>query len=367
MEAENIIIGGGLTGLFLAHEVEQKGGNYLLLEARDRLGGRVLSAPVVADPDARFDLGPAWVWPGQPRVAGLVQRFGLQVFPQYDQGRMVVQQADGRVRSDIDFSPMAGAMRIAGGVSTIIGALQSGVSEDRIRRAHRVERIQADGDGFVVAGRGPDGPFRARAKNNVVVALPPRVAAHTLSFEPALSPEAVQALRSIPTWMAGHAKVVAVYETPFWREEGLSGDGFSYLGPLSELHDASPASTGVGALFGFVSAPPGSPERDRETLVSASVEQLGVMFGPRALRPLDVIVKDWSKDSETATPDDGLPRSHPEYGPRPELSPYARRGLVFASTELSGQAGGLLEGALEAAENALPPLLWSREEVRAHG
>ncbi len=38
--------------------------------------------------------------------------------------------------------------------------------------------------------------------------------------------------------MAGHAKVVALYERPFWREQGLSGDAISHCGTLAEIHDA---------------------------------------------------------------------------------------------------------------------------------
>lgn len=57
-----------------------------------------------------------------------------------------------------------------------------------------------------------------------------------------------------PTWMAGHAKVVAIYERPFWRDSGLSGFVSSRVGPLQEIHDASPEA-GSGALFGFLGIP----------------------------------------------------------------------------------------------------------------
>jgi len=91
----------------------------------------------------------------------------------------------------------------------------------------------------------------------IVLAVPPRIAA-TLHFEPALDPRQRQLLTEIPTWMAGHAKLVAVYEEPFWRREGLSGDAMSRSGPLMELHDASPQSGQPGAIFGFTGFPPRS-------------------------------------------------------------------------------------------------------------
>ena len=58
MHTENLIIGAGLSGLYLAYKLEQQGKDYLILEARDRLGGRI------HDHDG-LDLGPTWFWPGQ--------------------------------------------------------------------------------------------------------------------------------------------------------------------------------------------------------------------------------------------------------------------------------------------------------------
>lgn len=53
-----------------------------------------------------------------------------------------------------------------------------------------------------------------------------------------------------PTWMAPHAKYLAVYDTAFWRDQGLSGDARSLCGPLGEIHDAAmPGGSAVG--FGF--------------------------------------------------------------------------------------------------------------------
>ena len=55
--------------------------------------------------------------------------------------------------------------------------------------------------------------------------------------------------------MAPHAKYVAVFDTPFWREAGLSGAGRSGRGPMTEIHDASLPGQ-AAALFGFLGVPP---------------------------------------------------------------------------------------------------------------
>ena len=73
MRTETPIIGGGLSGLSLSSSLAAKGRSFRLLEARDRVEGRILTEG--AD-GAYFDLGPAWFWPGQPRIAAEIERLG---------------------------------------------------------------------------------------------------------------------------------------------------------------------------------------------------------------------------------------------------------------------------------------------------
>jgi len=68
----------------------------LLVEAQRALGARILSPEIAG---ARFDLGPAWFWPGQPRMAKLTERLHLKVFEQYSQGAAVFQDRDGSVQA----------------------------------------------------------------------------------------------------------------------------------------------------------------------------------------------------------------------------------------------------------------------------
>lgn len=91
--------------------------------------------------------------------------------------------------------------------------------------------------------------------DQTILALPPALAAQ-IQFSPALPETALAALRSVKTWMAGQAKALAVYDTPFWRDNGLSGDASSRRGPMVEIHDASPATGGPYGLFGFIGVPP---------------------------------------------------------------------------------------------------------------
>ena len=109
-----------------------------------------------------------------------------------------------------------------------------------------------------------------------------RVAQATLRFVPELPDKVQQILTSIPTWMAGEAKLLAVYDRPHWREAGLSGDGMSRNGPLVEIHDASPAAAGPFALFGFVELPPpGVRKQHSGQMIEMAKRQLGHIFGAR--------------------------------------------------------------------------------------
>ena len=74
IQTSPLIVGGGLSGLSLAYRLAAQGRDFMVLEARDRFGGRILGQDVGG---GAFDLGPAWFWPGQPRIAALIARLGL--------------------------------------------------------------------------------------------------------------------------------------------------------------------------------------------------------------------------------------------------------------------------------------------------
>ena len=164
-------------------------------------------------------------------------------------------------------------------------------------------------------------------------------------------------LKAIPTWMAGHAKVIAIYDQPFWRNEGFSGDGISHRGPLVEIHDASPEPSTTGALFGFVGVPANMRRKLGPDLARLGIEQLTDMFGTDASEPNDVLVCDWANEPLTATvADEKGPDHHPAYGLPLPLTNMWDGTLLLGSTEIAPVHGGFLEGALEAAEEVFRTL-----------
>jgi monoamine oxidase len=337
MTLDLAIVGGGLSGLALARIAQSRGLSYRLFEARERFGGRI-------DGFEGVDLGPSWFWPGHHRMAALTNKLGVEVFEQWSAGDALYEDRSAMQRGQ-GFASMAGAYRIAGGMPALIDALVAKLDRSCLHLDTAVQTITRD-DGVIVTTR--DGVDHAA--RHVVLAMPPRIAAG-LAFSPALPVAARQPLGDIPGWMAGQAKLVAVYPTPFWRDDGLSGDAVSHVGPMVEIHDATDPVSGKGALFGFVGVP--APHRDgqAEAIREAGLAQLERLFGPKAAKPEALILKDWAQEPLTATrPDWESSGAHPRYGCPPALRALWDGKLIFGSTEFAATEGGFLEGALERAE-----------------
>ena len=343
MNTDVAIVGGGLTGLAIADRLHQAGVDFQLFEARPRLGGRIT---VLETADGAVDLGPSWFWPGQPRIAGLVREPDLQAFLQHASGDICFEDEAGQIHRGQGFASMQGSFRLTGGMAALIAGLATRLPEERVHLSSPVRGVVRKGDTLELEGAGV-------AAHRVVLALPPRIAAG-LRFGPVLAPDIIGTLTAIPTWMAAHAKFVAVYDRPFWRDAGLSGDAMSRRGPLMEIHDASGPDGRPAALFGFLGVPAAARRNRSQDIAEAALAQLGRLFGPKALAPRQATMQDWAFEPETATRlDQEPPRGHPTYGAPPLLEGVWDGKLSVVSTETAPEMGGLMEGALAAAESAV--------------
>jgi monoamine oxidase len=345
---KTLIVGGGLSGLAVAEVLETQGADYLLVEARSRFGGRILTHD---DEGGYFDMGPAWFWPGQPRIAALIARLNLQKFDQFAEGVQTFENEQGQVQRGQGFSSMEGSWRLVRGLGALTDTLADRLPDDRKRLNAAVTQLERMDDRCIATLSNGD----KISANRVVLALPPRVAAQ-IEFLPALPVAATQTMQGVATWMAGQAKAVAVYDRPFWRDEGLSGDAMSRRGPMVEIHDASPATGGPYALFGFIGVPPNG-RADQQVLRQHLQAQLIRLFGPKAAEPRQLYVKDWAFDPFTATDaDKAALYAHPTYGLPQAMTALWDDRLHFAGSEVAPAFGGYIEGALEAAENVLSTL-----------
>jgi monoamine oxidase len=101
--ADVIVVGAGLSGLCTARELVRQGKDTLVLEARDRVGGRMVRKSVMDG--GWIDLGGQWIGPTQTNILSLAQSLGVKHFDSYATGRTVVSYNGASSAIDGGFPP----------------------------------------------------------------------------------------------------------------------------------------------------------------------------------------------------------------------------------------------------------------------
>ncbi|MCT0218321.1 FAD-dependent oxidoreductase [Synechococcus sp. CS-1329] len=189
----------------------------------------------------------------------------------------------------------------------------------------------------------------------VIVAMPPAQAGH-LRFSPALPADRQQLNDGMA--MGVCAKVMVVYASPWWRQQGLSGIAIGDRPTVELCADSSDPENGCGVLAAFVV---GHRYRGWSALDDAGRRQalladLAAYLGPQALTPLAYVEKDWPSvpfvgGAYAGWMPPGLWTRCGEALRRPH-------GLVFwAGTEVAERWPGFFEGAVRSGEEAAASLL----------
>ncbi|WP_201548911.1 flavin monoamine oxidase family protein [Psychrobacter sp. Pi2-1] len=371
-----VIVGGGLSGLYAAFLLEQKGIAYRLLEACDTLGGRIAVAKYTdahatdnstdidqAESSAAFDLGPSWFWPDyQTQLSTLIESLYLSRFSQFEEGNMMVERAANQppVRMQ-GYKSAPPSMRLVGGMAALIEALYARLDASCIMTGQTVQQLNRTPQHIEVQSEDTSGHVNGHVTTlraqHVLLALPPRLVEGQIVFQPALPQDLSEQWRETATWMAPHAKYVAVYESPFWRNTGLSGAARSAIGPLTEIHDASTLE-GDGALFGFFGVPAQVRQSVSDTVLKEHCRaQLVRLFGEQASTPKAEYLKDWAQDPLTAMPADASGNGQHAVAPasKPKTGVW-QDCLTGCGSEWSAQFPGYLAGAIDAAAVAVGSL-----------
>jgi monoamine oxidase len=345
-DADVVVVGAGVSGLHAARRLALAGRSVTVLEARERVGGRLLST------DAGLDLGASWYWPGEHRVAALVDELSIDVHQQYLAGDAMYDDPAQTIR--LDGNPIdVMSYRFATGADSIPLGLAdrlTNIDGSHIRlasRVHGIELIPGSNRAAVVRATEAAGDIEVTA-DHVVVALPPALAVAQLTFSPELPQEFRSLAAATPVWMGAITKVVARYSDPFWREIGLSGSAISHRGPLREIHDLSGPGGHPAALFGFASTTAASgPISDADVL-----DQLVRIFGPEAGTPTELHLADWRSEAHTSPPAVETLTDYGTYGHRRFQEPTLDGRVHWVATETGAVNPGHIEGALASAERA---------------
>ena len=100
-EADVIVVGAGLSGMIAARKVLEAGLTPLILEADERVGGRILTQEAI--PGVPVELGAQWIGDTHQRMFRLAAELGVETYPQYDQGETSYDLAGSGVLRENEF------------------------------------------------------------------------------------------------------------------------------------------------------------------------------------------------------------------------------------------------------------------------
>jgi monoamine oxidase len=445
-EVDVAIVGAGLAGLVAARDLRAAGASAVVLEARDRVGGRLLNEPL--GDGAVVEVGGQWIGPTQDRMAALAADMGVETFPTHDEGDNVLEWRGGLrryggtiprinplvladvLRAQRKLNRMAGEVPLdrpwaapraadwdaqtahtwfrrnlrtrAGRELLQLGteAVWAAQPEDvsllhvlfYIHSAGRLERLLDTGGGAqqdrfvggsqlvpirlaerlgpdVVAYDAPvrriehapegvtlhaDGGALVRARR-AIVAIAPTLAGRIV-YDPPLPGHRDQLTQRMP--LGTVAKCMAVYDEPFWRADGLSGQGTSDSGPVKLTFDNSPPGGRPGVLLGFLEGRQARElgrlsAEDRRAAVIGCFERL---FGPRAARPERYVERLWAEEEFSR----GCYGCHMPTGAWTGYGEALRAPigpLHWAGAEVAEVWSGYMDGAVRSGESAAREVL----------
>ncbi|CAM9132906.1 unnamed protein product [Ectocarpus fasciculatus] len=363
-----VIVGGGLSGLVTARELSKtldapsdaglNATKIVVLEARDRFGGRILREHGV-------DLGATWTWPSNDTaLLKVATECKVPLEEQYVEGSALLQHSNGRAAHyGRNESPAGGgSMRFRGGPSAIIDKLVDELSADsrvELQLNTAVRSVSTSVDGTLDCtistcnpSTGTQGlPVQAKA---VVIALPLQLVAKSISFEPPLPPKQSTLMARTPTWMGNTGKIGFLYKNHFWKELGYSGTVFSEVGPMAQIWDSCSADNETAALSSFVFDEALHSLKDPEHALSQDspvMRQLVQVFGPQAKTPTKIVWKAWHTDPFTShhsgdsSVEGDTPLGHP-------IAHKAHHNIIFSGAESCPYENGHMNGAVVAALRA---------------
>ena len=356
-----IIIGGGLSGLVVANGLigHRRVKTWKLIEASDRLGGRLLNA----SPTLPIDMGGAWIWPNhQPHIRDLVSKLNVTIFPQPDDSTST-RIDGGAVQIIEELTNQIKISNSADGTETLNGILlNTPITSCTLLNDH--DNIDGNKTSLVELATSTGESFLSR---KVVFAVPPKIIADSIVFDPPLRKAKAEAMAQSTTWMAGVTKVALVYRSKFWTSDASNSGLPTSTGPAFQVYDSSTNDESIAALTFFVHVPVNdSSAQSNDAVLTAQVaEQIGqywkycgkAALHSQALSYTSSHVYRWPMNRFISGDETRPKQIHPHPMPIRALStPEWDHRLLFAGTETDITSPGVMEGAVGAAKRVLQTL-----------
>lgn len=337
MSKKIIIIGAGISGIYLGNRLKKEGFSIKILEANNRIGGRIYTKNVH---DTKVELGATWLWRYNPELLKLCKELKISLFEQnmtgdalYEQSNLMAPQRF-QVPKNQEIS-----YRIVGGTSTILEKLAQSFTDDEIEFNQKV--IKVDGSENTIKVTTQNTEFSA---DFVISTIPPQVLINTVDFHPSLDEKITQIANNTHTWMKDSIKFAIVYKTPFWKEKGLSGVGFSNIGPFTEIYDHSDFENNHFALMGFLH---GNLSNETKICREEKVQnQLFKFFSEDGKNYLSYEEKVWNKEALVNFENNTFINPHFNNGNAIYQQEFLNGKFMIAGSETSPSFGGYMEGAI---------------------
>jgi monoamine oxidase len=255
--------------------------------------------------------------------------------------------AAGNIEVLVDNAGTGGAQdfRVSGGTQGIAVRMADRLGRKHVLLNNPVRRL-SQGAKSVVA----DADEATVKAKRAIVAIPPHLAGR-IAYEPRMTAVRDQLTQRVP--VGSLIKTIAVYDTPFWRDQGLNGQVTSDEGPVKVMFDGSPASGTPGVLLGFINGDDARALDDKSDAerAKAALASYARYFGKRAGSPRAYVDQVWAREIYTG----GCPVGIMPPGVMTEYA-YALREpsgrIHWAGTETATAWTGYMDGAVQAGKRA---------------
>mgnify|MGYP006079629179 FL=1 len=347
MSSKVIIVGAGVSGLILGYRLKQAGISFKILEARDRIGGRIHT--IKSAEDTAVEMGATWFNDQHTQLKQLLKELDINYFEQYMEGTAFYQPVSTTPAKRVTLPPQAPSYRIVGGSSALIQTLANYIGSENILLNETLKQIDLSKP---IVTLKTEKVFTA---SKVVLALPPKLWVNNIKFMPALETNLKDIAQHTHTWMEESIKVALTYKQPFWRLNKQSGALFSNIGPVMEFYDHCDFNELRYALCGFINPNLGKlAYKDRKELI---INQIVSVYGNEAADLIDYSETLWDRENETYIKNESPLGPHQNNGHPSFRKSYYNNRLFISSSEAAAQYPGYMEGAVISAKDVFDHIL----------